>query len=124
MIAHTSVAVKDFPKSKELYIKALAPLGYVLGMELAEYGVAGFTHEGQVDFWIGKKDSAGNGHVAFTAASQEEVQAFHKAALEAGATDNGAPGYRKEYSPGYYAAFVHDLDGNNIEAVWMDPAVR
>ena len=52
--------------------------------------------------------------------SRNEVEAFHKAALAAGGKDNGKPGYRAEYWPGYYAAFVHDLDGHNVEAVWYD----
>ncbi|MEJ0007737.1 MAG: VOC family protein [Steroidobacteraceae bacterium] len=59
--------------------------------------------------------------MAFAAKSREEVQAFHQAALKAGGKDNGGPGYR-DYSPGYYAAFVYDPDGHNIEAVWYDPA--
>ncbi len=60
-------------------------------------------------------------HIAFEAKSQHEVKAFHKAALAAGAKDNGAPGYR-DYSPGYYAAFAYDPHGHNIEAVWYDPS--
>jgi len=125
MISHTSVSVKDYSKSKELYSKMLAPLGYALGMDLGEYKAAGFTQGGKMDFWIGEKDQPSVGvHVAFAAESQAQVEAFHNAALAAGATDNGVPGYRKEYSPGYYGAFVHDFDGNNIEAVWMDPSVQ
>jgi predicted lactoylglutathione lyase len=61
-------------------------------------------------------------HLAFEAKSKEEVEAFHKAALAAGARDNGRPGYRKDYWPGYYAAFVYDPDGHNVEAVWYDYA--
>ncbi|MEA2702027.1 MAG: hypothetical protein QOE22_736 [Candidatus Parcubacteria bacterium] len=121
MIAHTSVAVSDYAKSKELYSKMLAPLGYTVGMDLPEYKAAGFIHDGKQDFWIGESEKAPAGvHVAFTAEGQDQIQAFYDSAIAAGASDNGAPGYRKEYSPGYYAAFVHDLDGNNIEAVWMD----
>lgn len=119
MIAHTSVAVSDYATSKELYSKMLAPLDYQLERDFPEYKVAGFGHNGMLDFWVGE-GGAGGVHVAFVANNQEEVQAFYDAALAAGASDNGAPGYRKEYSPGYYAAFVHDFDGNNIEAVWMD----
>lgn len=123
MIAHTSVAVSDYTRSKELYSKMLAPLGYALGTDLPEYKAAGFTHGGNQDFWIGESGKALAGvHVAFAAKSPDEVQAFHASALAAGASDNGAPGYRKEYSPGYYGAFIHDFDGNNIEAVWMDPS--
>ena len=58
-------------------------------------------------------------HIAFEAHSAEQVRAFHKAALAAGGKDNGKPGYR-DYWPGYYAAFVLDPDGNNVEAVWYD----
>ena len=124
MIAHTSVSIKDYAKAKELYSKMLAPLGYAISMDLEEYRVAGFKQGDKTDFWIGESDTSSAGvHVAFAAESQDQVQSFYDAALAAGATDNGAPGYRKEYSPGYYAAFVHDLDGNNIEAVWMDPVM-
>ena len=122
MIDHTSVGVSDYHKSKEFYTKALAPLGYTVGMDLAEYKVAGFAHQGGPDFWIGENKGAGGTHVAFAAQSKAEVEAFYKAGTDAGGQDNGAPGYRKEYSPGYYAAFVKDPDGNNIEAVWRDPA--
>jgi predicted lactoylglutathione lyase len=59
-------------------------------------------------------------HLALEAGSRDQVDAFYKAALAAGASDNGAPGYREEYWPGYDAAFVHDPDGHNIEAVWYD----
>ena len=61
-------------------------------------------------------------HLAFEAKSKDEVHAFYQTALEAGGRDNGGPGYRKDYWPGYYAAFVYDLDGHNIEAVWYDYA--
>ena len=64
-----------------------------------------------------KKSHKEKTHVAFRAKSREAVKAFHKAALKAGGKDNGKPGLRKEYSPDYYAAFVFDLEGNNIEAV-------
>lgn len=121
MIAHASTSVTDLVKSKELYVRMLAPLGYTLNMDLPEYGVAGFEQGGKTDFWISEKPSSPAGvHVAFQAENKEAVEAFYAAALEAGATDNGGPGYRTEYSPGYFAAFVYDLDGNNIEAVWMD----
>lgn len=123
MIHHTSVAVRDYTKSKELYVKALAPLGYTLGMDLPDYKACGFKDKNGVqDFWIGQSESAGSVHVAFRAESADMVKAFHEAALAAGGSDNGAPGYRKEYSPGYYGAFMKDYDGNNIEAVWNDPS--
>jgi catechol 2,3-dioxygenase-like lactoylglutathione lyase family enzyme len=122
MIAHTGVAVRDYAKSKELYTKMLAPLGYTVSMDMPEYKGAGFMQGGNTDFWIGEKDTVVPSHTAFAADGKESIQAFYDAALAAGATDNGAPGYRPDYTPDYYAAFVHDLDGNNIEAVWFDPA--
>lgn len=124
MIAHTSVSVVDYAKSKELYTHMLAPLGYVLGMDLPEYKAAGFKVGEIQDFWIGESEKSAGVHVAFLANSKEMVDAFHKAALAAGAKDNGAPGYRKLYAPNYYGAFVHDFDGNNIEAVWFDPEAK
>jgi predicted lactoylglutathione lyase len=123
MIAHTSVGVKDYVASKVFYEKALSPLGYAVQMDLPDYKAVGFAQGGKMDFWVGQTEKTISGvHIAFTAQSREEVEAFYKAGLEAGGKDNGAPGYRKEYSPGYYGAFVYDFDNNNIEAVWMDPA--
>ena len=117
MIAHTTLHVSDYQKSKAFYIEVLKTLGYVNNMELGH--AAGF-HDGEnTDFWM-VEDKVAPTHLAFTAKSKAEVEAFYKAALEAGATDNGAPGYRKEYWPGYYAAFVLDRDGHNIEAVFFD----
>ena len=92
-------------------------------MDFAEYKAAGFKDVTQ-DFWIGEKESATGVHVAFLAKDSDAVDAFHAAGLSAGGKDNGAPGYRKEYSPGYYAAFVQDVDGNNIEAVWFDLSLK
>ena len=117
MIAHTALAVSDYAKSKAFYIAALAPLGYHNNMEYGE--AAGFNDGKNTDFWIDKKRTVVPTHVAFEASSGKQVEAFYKAALAAGGKDNGGPGYR-DYSPGYYAAFVYDLDGNNIEAVWYD----
>ncbi len=110
MIAHTSVSVKDYQKSKGFYEKALAPLGYTIGMDLPEYQACGYKNEqGQQDFWIGTNPNATGVHVAFLAKSKEEVDAFHAAALAAGGKDNGAPGYCTMYSAGYYGAFVYAL---------------
>ena len=118
MIAHTTLAVGNYRKSKEFYIKVLAPLGYENNMEYGE--AAGFNDGKNADFWITKTDTIVPTHVAFEARNREEVAAFHRAALAAGGKDNGGPGYRTEYWPGYYASFVYDLDGHNIEAVWYD----
>jgi catechol 2,3-dioxygenase-like lactoylglutathione lyase family enzyme len=117
MIAHTTLPVSNYRRSKIFYSKALKPLGYRNNME---YGAAGGYSDGKnTDFWITRVRPAVPTHLAFEAKNRAQVKAFHKAALAAGAKDNGAPGYRT-YWPGYYAAFVHDPDGHNIEAVWYD----
>ena len=119
MIAHATLGVGDYAKAKEFYITVLKTLGYTNNMEYGE--AAGFNDGKNTDFWIATNEKGViPSHVAFGAKNSAEVEAFYKAALKAGGKDNGAPGYRKEYWPGYYAAFVHDTDGNNIEAVWFD----
>lgn len=102
----------------------LAPLGYVLKMDLPDYKAAGFgtTDVSRSDFWLAEIEQPGKVHVAFVADSTEAVDAFYAAGLAAGGTDNGAPGYREMYSPDYYGAFILDFDGNNIEAVFRDPS--
>ncbi|MGH8269239.1 MAG: VOC family protein [Steroidobacteraceae bacterium] len=117
MIAHATLAVSDYRRSKTFYGRALAPLGYKNNMEFGES--AGFNDGKNTDFWINREDRVAPTHLAFEARGEAEVKAFHAAAIAAGATDNGGPGYR-DYWPGYYAAFVHDPDGHNIEAVWYD----
>ena len=117
MIAHTTLPVSDYKKSKTFYMRALAPLGYKNNMEDGES--AGFNDGKNTDFWIMRMDTVIPTHLAFEANSQQEVEAFYKEALSAGGTDNGGPGYR-DYWPGYYVAFVYDHDGHNIEAVWYD----
>jgi catechol 2,3-dioxygenase-like lactoylglutathione lyase family enzyme len=119
MIAHTSIPVGNYRRAKKFYAKVLAVLGYTQNMEYGE--AAGFNDGKNTDFWIGTSDKGVIPlHVAFEAKNKAQVKKFHKVALAAGAIDNGAPGYRKEYWPGYYAAFVHDADGHNIEAVFYD----
>ena len=74
-------------------------------------------------FWFGDNEKTGEGfHVAFAVESRKQVDAFYKAALAAGGTDNGAPGLRPNYHENYYAAFVHDPDGHNVEVVCHRPA--
>jgi predicted lactoylglutathione lyase len=119
MIAHTTLHISNYRKSKAFYTAALKPLGYHSNMESGQS--AGFNDGKNTDFWISKERTVVPTHLAFQTKSRSKVQAFHKAALAAGAKDNGAPGYR-DYSPGYYAAFVLDPDGHNIEAVWYDPS--
>lgn len=108
-------------KAKDFYSKALAPIGYSKLAEFAEWKVAGFGEGGKPDFWISADGSEQENHVAFAAKDKAQVDGFYTAAMAAGGTDNGKPGYRKEYTPGYYAAFVKDMDGHNIEVVFHDP---
>ena len=119
MIAHTTLPVSNYSKSKAFYSDVLSTLGYRNNMEYGKS--AGFNDGKNTDFWISEEKSVVPTHLAFETSSRKKVEAFHKAALAAGAKDNGAPGYR-DYSPGYFAAFVIDPDGNNIEAVWYDPS--
>lgn len=119
MIAHTSIPVSNYERSREFYTKILAPFGYTQNMAFGES--AGYNDGKNTDFWIkAHRGEMAKLHVAFEAKNKQEVEDFYKTALEAGARDNGAPGYRKEYWSGYYAAFVLDPDGHNIEAVFYD----
>ncbi len=121
MIDHVTANVSDFEGAKRFYAQALGPLGYSLQMEFES--AAGFgTGEGIPDFWIGSSSNRGATHVAFTANDRAAVDAFFEAATGAGGKDNGAPGVRAHYHENYYAAYVHDADGNNIEAVCHAPA--
>jgi catechol 2,3-dioxygenase-like lactoylglutathione lyase family enzyme len=128
MIDHVGFAVSDYARAKAFYARALAPLGYELVMELpgetnqSGFPAAGFGAGGKPDFWIGGEGKLEKPlHVAIVAKDRAAVDAFHKAALAAGGKDNGAPGLRPHYHPNYYAAFVRDLDGHNIEAVCHAP---
>ena len=124
MIDHVGLPVSDYARSKEFYSAALAPLGFELAMEFGGHA-AGFAREGKPWVWIHQGESAATGvHVAFRATDTATVDAFHEAALAAGGEDNGPPGIREHYHPTYYAAFVHDPDGNNVEAVNHGPAAE
>jgi catechol 2,3-dioxygenase-like lactoylglutathione lyase family enzyme len=119
VIDHMSIGVSDLPRSIEFYTRALAPLGFEPMGSWREGGTEmSFGVEEADDFGISLRYPVGAGvHVCFAAESQEQVDAFHAAALAAGGRDNGAPGPRPEYSEGYYGAFVLDPDGHNVEAV-------
>jgi catechol 2,3-dioxygenase-like lactoylglutathione lyase family enzyme len=127
MIDHVGIPVADYARSKAFYAKALAPLGYVLVMEVQQSEedspAAGFGAEGKPDFWIGGEGGLNRRiHIAIAAKDRAAVDAFYRAALVAGGKDNGAPGLRPHYHPNYYGAFVLDPDGHNIEAVCHAPA--
>ena len=128
MIDHVGFKVSNFEASRTFYQHALAPLGYGLVMEVTpemtgtDSHHAGFGADRKPAFWIGTGDTThGSLHVALVARSRSDVDAFHAAAIAAGARDNGAPGLRPTYHPNYYGAFVLDPDGHNIEAVCHSP---
>lgn len=125
MIDHIGLAVSDVERSRAFYAAALAPLGYralqTLKNDLGNDIVMMGDHEPFFVIAGGERVGEGN-HVAFRAATRAQVDAFHAAALAAGGKDNGGPGLRPQYHENYYAAFVHDPDGMNIEAVCHTPA--
>ncbi|HZB23806.1 MAG TPA: VOC family protein [Gaiellaceae bacterium] len=130
MIDHVEIRVSDLASSRALYEAALAQLGFVVMSE------GEFEGDSYVLFGRGDCDDFGlhsvgstpgrdrvttGAHIAFTADDADAVRRWHEAAVAHGATDNGGPGVRPEYSGNYYAAFVLDLDGNNVEAVFHSP---
>jgi catechol 2,3-dioxygenase-like lactoylglutathione lyase family enzyme len=117
MLDHVTIGVSDIARSTAFYDRALRPLGITRLYEEAER-YAGYGISPKAFFWIGLKDTAQTGaHIAFTAPDRATVDRFHDEAIAAGGTDNGPPGLRPHYHPGYYGAFVLDPDGHNIEAV-------
>src|SRR5512140_3143868 len=115
MIDHLTLTVRDYERSKAFYQAALAPLGMALQMEFGQ--MCGIGPKGMPGLWLKPGDAVQPMHLALSAADRPAVDAFYQAALAAGAKDNGAPGIRQDYHPNYYAAFVLDLDGHNLEAV-------
>jgi catechol 2,3-dioxygenase-like lactoylglutathione lyase family enzyme len=117
MYDHIGLRVQDIKAAARFYESTLAPLGFVAGS--SGEGYAGFGPNDAPALWLhAHKGGKGTGvHVCFSAPSRSAVDQFHAAGLKAGARDNGKPGLRTDYSPKYYAAFLIDLDGNNIEAV-------
>ena len=136
MIDHIGLNVRDVARATEFYLKALAPLGYGIVMQVSAeerggspavgFGPPGRAEDfqsGKPSFWIAKGEpQSGPMHVAFVAESRAAVDAFYDAAIKAGGKDNGGPGLRPEYHADYYGAFVFDPDGNNVEAVCHGPA--
>lgn len=126
MLDHIGIAVSNFDRACAFYDHALAPLGITLMMIVPKEHTGGVSVGGygqhRPQFWIHEETQQHPGvHVAFEAADHATVDAFYHAALAAGGTDNGAPGLRPHYHESYYGAFVHDPDGNNIEAVCHHP---
>ena len=129
MIDHITLLVSDYDRSKAFFQAALEPLGYAVVMEMSREQVpqlpvertCGLGVGGKPDLWLRPTSNPiAATHIAFRAPNREAVDAFHRAALAAGATDNGAPGPRPHYHAAYYGAFVTDPDGNNVEAVIHD----
>ncbi len=126
-IDHISLSVSDFDAAKAFYLAALKPLGIGVVMEPPKsatggVGVVGLGANDKPFFWVvGAGRTTPTTHIAFTAGSRAEVDAFYQAAIAAGAKDNGKPGTRAHYHPTYYGAFVRDADGNNVEAVCHKP---
>jgi catechol 2,3-dioxygenase-like lactoylglutathione lyase family enzyme len=121
VLDHVGISVRDVAASRAFYERALEPLGFSVVMEFPGVPGAGLGLPGRPSFWIRPGVPSGPLHIAFHAADRARVDAFHAAALAAGGTDNGAPGLRTHYHPTYYGAFVHDPDGNNVEAVCHTP---
>lgn len=126
MIDHLILSVANFSRAREFYDLVLRPLGvsrlYQTG-SIVDAGRAGYGVS-VPQFWIaGNSRIDGTLHLAFAAEGRHAVDEFYRIALTAGATDNGLPGYRPQYHPGYYAAYVIDPDGYNIEAVFHDSLV-
>ena len=119
MIDHFGINCADYLKSQDFYDHVLAVLGFSRQMDVGP--AIGYGRDGKPSFWIA--EGAGMGpnrevHVAFEAADEDAVRAFHRAAVERGAESLHEPRLWPEYHPGYFGAFVRDPDGNNVEAVW------
>ena len=122
MFDHVKFGVSDFAASKAFFLKALEPLGVVVAGEgLPTYGVE-LCAKGPASLILHQSaEKPAHLHLAFSAGNRRQVDAFYRAALEAGGKDNGAPGLRPQYHANYYAAFVIGPDGHNIEAVCHEP---
>jgi len=118
MYDHVGLKVKDLQASVRFYSAVLGELGHVLASQDA--AGAGLGPQGAPALWLAADDAVHTPvHLAFKANSRSAVDAFHRAGLRLRAGDNGAPGLRADYGPSYYAAFLIDPDGNNVEAVCL-----
>jgi catechol 2,3-dioxygenase-like lactoylglutathione lyase family enzyme len=123
MFDHVKFGVSDYAASKAFFLKALEPLGVAVVSEgPPTYGVELMPPEGKASLCLYQtEEKPAHLHLAFKAENRQQVEAFYRAALEAGGKDNGAPGRRPQYSGNYYAAFVIGPDGHNIEVVCHEP---
>jgi len=123
MFDHVKFGVSDFAASKAFFLEALAPIGIVVvGEGVPTYGIE-LSADDKVSLVLFQtEEKPAHLHLAFAAVNRKQVDAFHRAALHAGGTDNGPPGLRPHYHANYYAAFVIGPDGHNIEVVCHQPA--
>ena len=123
MFDHVKFGVSDYAASKAFFLKALEPLGVVAVSEgPPTYGVELSPAGGKVSLCLFQtEEKPAHLHLAFTAGNRQQVEAFYRAALQAGGRDHGAPGLRPHYHANYYAAFVMGPDGHNIEADCHEP---
>ncbi|MBK8257560.1 MAG: VOC family protein [Polyangiaceae bacterium] len=125
MFDHVKFGVSDYAASRSFFIAALEPLGITDVREWPPNGVELSRPKGDVSLCLYQTDEKpAHLHLAFVAENRRQVEAFHKAALQAGGIDNGAPGLRPRYHANYYAAFVIGPDGHNIEAVCHEPEAQ
>jgi catechol 2,3-dioxygenase-like lactoylglutathione lyase family enzyme len=121
MLDHIAIGVTNLLEAKQFLLKALQPLEVSVAME-GPYGV-GMGQNMKPSLWLSEsKEPPAHLHIAFTAASRQQVDEFYRAAMAAGGKDNGAPGLRPHYHANYYGAFVIGPDGHNFEAVCHGPA--
>ena len=123
LIDHIQLVVRDLATSKAFYQAVFEVLGVPLGGEGPDYFWADELFVSSIESKASSGQVTGRAHLAFQARDEEMVDQFHSDAIKAGGKDNGGPGHRP-YHPGYYAAFVLDPDGNNIEVVYHGPAKR
>ncbi|HET6146168.1 MAG TPA: VOC family protein [Polyangia bacterium] len=122
MFDHVKFGVSDYEASKAFFLKALEPLGVAVVAEGSPTDGVEICSKSQSSLCLYQtEDKPARLHLAFVAENRSQVEAFYRAALEAGGKDNGAPGRRPQYSGNYYAAFVIGPDGHNIEVVCHEP---
>ncbi len=119
MIDHVGLSISNFARSRKFYTAALRPLGYRAGYTDSKAGVMGFFGKDGTSLWLSAGKPKDKLHIALRVSNRPLVRKFYGAALKAGGRDNGAPGLRPQYTPTYYAAFVRDPDGHNVEAVCL-----